>query len=214
MEFVAKLYDWLVLILDSAELLPDFASPRGIFCVIAWTGTLLSLASVALSLFTGFGDSDIDVPATESADAADGDTGIFSVRALIGFMMGFGWGGYAAVQSGASVWIAVLVGMLTGLVIFILVVLLLRFIYSLQTDGTMDENTLVGKTGSVYVTLPPNGEMGGQVQISHPSGYVTKAAVQMGTEPMPAQTPVVVEKVLPGYVVVTPLVVSSTSKPN
>lgn len=192
MQYVTQFFEWGKMLLQAADLLPDFTSARGIFCAIAWTATLLSVVSMVMAFFFDFGDSDVDVPAVEASDAAGADTGVFSVRAVIGFMMGFGWGGYAAVQSGAGVGLAILVGLLVGLVIFFCVVALLKFIYSLKCDGSLDYNTLVGCTGTVYLTIPPHGEPGGQVQISHPSQMITMAAVQEGDTPLPAQTPIVV----------------------
>jgi len=192
MQYVTQFFEWGKMLLQAADLLPDFASARGIFCAIAWTATLLSVVSMVMAFFFDFGDSDVDVPAIESSDAAGADTGVFSVRAVIGFLMGFGWGGYAAVQSGAGVGLAILVGFLVGLVIFFCVVLLLKFIFSLKCDGSLDYNTLVGCTVTVYLTIPPHGEPGGQVQVSHPSQMITMAAVQEGDTPLPAQTPIVV----------------------
>lgn len=189
MEYLTQVLGWISAILKVADLMPDFNSAKGIFLVIAWIATLLSFASMVLSFFVGLGDTDVDVPA---ADSVDGDTGVFSIRAIIGFMMGFGWGGYAAVQSGAGVWGGIGVGLLVGLVIFFAVVVLLRFIYSMKCDGSLDYNSLVGCTGTVYLTIPPHGEPGGQVQVSHPSQLITMAAVQEGDTPLAAQTPIVV----------------------
>lgn len=192
MQYVHNILDWTGAVLRAAELLPDFNSARGIFCAIAWLATLLSVVSMVLSFFMDFGDTDVDVPAVDAADAAGADTGVFSVRAVIGFLMGFGWGGFAAVQSGMSVWGAILVGLLIGLLLFVAVVILLRFIFNLKCDGSLDYNTLVGCTGTVYLTLPPHGAPGGQVQVSHPSQLITMPAIQHGDEPLPAQTPIVV----------------------
>lgn len=192
MNYLQQILDWTGSVLRAAELMPDFDSARGIFCAIAWVATLLSVVSLVMGFFMDIGDTDIDVPAIEASDAAGADTGVFSVRAVIGFLMGFGWGGYAAVQSGAGVGTAIAVGLLIGLLIFIAVVILLKFIFSLKCDGSLDYNSLVGCTGTVYLTLPPHGAPGGQVQVSHPSQLVTMAAVQEGDTPLAAQTPIVV----------------------
>ena len=192
MQYLQNILNWGGAVLRAADLMPDFNSARGIFCAIAWLATLLSVATMVLSFFFDIGDSDVDVPAVESADAAGADTGVFSIRAVIGFLMGFGWGGYAAIQSGAGVGLAIFVGLLVGLVLFVAVVALLRFIFSLRCDGSLDYNTLVGCTGTVYLTIPPHGAPGGQVQVSHPSQMITMAAVQEGDTPLSAQTPIVV----------------------
>ncbi len=187
--------------LDSVNLLPDFFSARGIFCGIAWLSTFLSLGLLVISFVADAFDGGAD-----GGDlSADGDTGTFSIRACMGFVLGFGWGGYCATQAGLGAIGASLVGIGVGLAMFFIVAAIMKFIYSLRSDGTLDYNTLVGCSGTVYVTVQPKGEPGGQVQISHPNQLVTIAAVQEGETPLPAQTRVVVTAATGGQVTVKAL---------
>ena len=189
MHYFLQIYNWVVAALRAAELMPDFSSARGVFCSIAWVASLLSLAMIILSFFSDFGgDADADV----STDGVDGDTGLFSMRAVVGFLLGFGWGGYVAVQSGMGTGGGIAVGLALGLVLFFTVAGIMRFIYGLKSDGSLKYSSLVGMTGTVYITLPPNGEPGGQVQVSHPSQLITLPAVQKGDKPLPAQTRIIV----------------------
>ena len=111
---------------------------------------------------------------------------------VIGFMLGFSWGGFVCIQSGMSTAGSVGVGVLVGLFMFLLIAQLMRFIYGLRSDGSLDYKTLVGMKGTVYVTIPPHGEPGGQVQVAHPSQLVTMQAIQYGDHPLPAQTRIIV----------------------
>lgn len=191
METVYQIIDQLTALLRAADLLPDFMSARGVFCAIAWLATLLCVISILFSLFMDFGgDGDIDAP----GDSVDGDTGAFSIRAFIGFLLGLGWGGYVAVQWGFSTQAAIAIGIALGLIMFFIVAGTMRLIYSLKTDGSLDYSTLVGMSGTVYITIPPHGEPGGQVQVSHPSQLITMPAVQKGDTPLPAQTRIIVEE--------------------
>jgi len=201
MEILWNILGGIRTVLKAAELLPDFSSPRGIFCAIAWVATLLTLLMGCISFFIDVGDGDADV----SGGDADGDTGLFSVRAVLGFLLGFGWGGYVAVQSGGSVALSVLVGLVVGALMFLIVAGVMRLIYSLKSDGSLNYNTLVGRTGTVYVTIPPHGEPGGQVQVSHPSQLITISAVQEGDTPLPAQSRVEVVAATTYQVTVRPL---------
>ncbi len=180
----------LVDTLSSAGLLPDFTSARGIFCAIAWVSTLLSLGLFVISLFADFDGGETDASGGDAG--ADGDTGMFSIRACMGFVLGFGWGGFCATQAGLGAMGASFIGLAVGIFMFFIVAALMKFIYSLRSDGTLDYSTLVGCSGVVYVTIPPRGEPGGQVQIAHPSQLITISAVQEGDEALPAQTRVVV----------------------
>ncbi len=189
--------------LRSVDLMPEFSSARGIFCAIAWISTLLSLGLFVISLVAGVEGDGAD---GSGGDAGmDGEAGMFSIRACMGFVLGFGWGGFCATQAGVSAIPAALIGVVVGLVMFFIVALLMRFIYSLRSDGTLDYNTLVGCTGTVYVTVPPHGEAGGQVQIAHPNQLITLAAVQEGDSPLLAQTRVTVTAATSGQVTVKAL---------
>lgn len=201
MEMLSSIFDWITLALKAADLLPDFSSPRGIFCAIAWLSTAISLVMLVLSIFSDFGGEDVDV--------ADGDTGSFSVRALVGFALGLGWGGFIAFQSGAGVGLSILVGLMLGVIMFFIVAGIMRAIYSLKADGSLNYSSLVGMPGTVYVTIPPRGEPGGQVQVAHPSQMITMPAVQEGDTPLPAMTRIEVVAATTYQLVVRPI--SSTS---
>ena len=178
------------------ELMPGFDSPRAIFCTIAWVATLLAALMFVISFFTDFDGS---------GDADGADTGMFSFRAVLGFFLGLGWGGYLCLQAGSNVPVACGAGLVVGIVMFLLVAALIRMIYGLRSDGNITPDSLVGLPGSVYVTVPPRGEVGGQVQVAHPNQLLTLAAVQDGDTPLPAQTPVIVVAATAGQVTVRPV---------
>ncbi len=198
MDVLISIYNAICGILRAADLMPSFNSVGGIFMVIAWTATVLAVMLSVGSLFGADGDADADMD-------TDGDVGFFSVRSVVGFLLGVGWGGYCALQAGFDTVGAVSVGLLVGLVMFFLVAIMMRFIYGMRVDGTLKYQTLEGMEGTVYLTIPPHGEPGGQVQISHPSQLLTIAAVQEGDKPLPAQTRVVVTKASTSVVTVRPL---------
>lgn len=202
MDTLVNILNGISALLKAGDLMPDFTTPRGIFCAIAWVATLLALGLFVISLFA---DADTDGDVGSDADVGNGDTGFFSVRALIGFLLGFGWGGFVSIQTNPSVLVAVLVGFGVGAVMFVIVAGMMKLIYSLKSDGTLKHDSLVGLTGTVYVTVPPHGEPGGQVQIAHPSQLLTIAAVQEGDTPLPAQTRVEVVKATTYLVTVRPL---------
>ncbi len=196
MNMLQSVFDFL----RSVNLMPDFLSAKGIFCAIAWVSTLLAFGMFIVSFFFDIfdGGADADV-------GGDADTGHFSVRACMGFVLGFGWGGFCAAQAGLGSVASSLVGLFVGLVMFFVVGAIMKFIFDLRSDGTLDHSTLTGHTGTVYITVPPHGEPGGQVQIAHPNALVTIAAVQEGDLPLPAQTRVIVTAATSGQVTVKPL---------
>lgn len=191
-------------VLDAADFIPNFAGVRGIFCGLAWISTALAMVLTIASLFSGVdADGDGDLASVDS-DTGDGDVGIFSLRAIIGFFLGFGWGGFIAAASGGSALVSTLCALGLGVLMFFIVAFLIRAIYSLKSEHVFDAVTLIGKTGTVYVTIPAKGEPGGQVQISA-GQLVTMAAVQEGETPLPAQTPVIVTAATPQQLTVKAL---------
>ena len=183
------------------ELMPGFDSARAIFCTIAWSATLLAALLFIISFFTDFDGGEVEVSAADGADA-----GMFSFRAVVGFFLGFGWGGYICQQTvGNSLW-SCCAGLAVGIVMFLLVAMLIRMIYALRSDGNIAPASLVGLSGSVYVTIPPHGEPGGQVQVAHPNQLITIAAVQQGGESLPAGTRITVVASAAGQVTVQPLI--------
>ncbi len=198
MDILISTYNAICGILRAADLMPSFSSVGGIFMVIAWSATVLAIFLSIGSLLGTDADADADLD-------ADGDVGFFSVRSVVGFLLGVGWGGYCALQAGMGTMGAVLTGLAVGLVMFFIVAIMMRFIYGMRVDGTLKYQTLEGMEGTVYITIPPNGEPGGQVQISHPSQLLTIAAVQDGDKALPAQTRIVVTKASTSLVTVRPL---------
>lgn len=193
MNTLQQFFHGLSSLLHAANLMPDFTSARGIFCAIAWLATLFSFGSLALAFFSDIGGGDADAD-TAGGESVDGDAGVFSLRAAVGFLLGLGWGGYVATQCGFGTGASILIGILLGLLLFFIVAGIMRLIYSLKSDGSLNYASLVGRTGTVYITLPPHGEPGGQVQVSHPNQLITMPAVQMGDTPLPAQTRIIVEE--------------------
>lgn len=180
------------------DFMPDWESVRGVFCALAWFSTAVALLLTLVSLVAELGGGDVH---GGDSSAEGGDAGIFSLRAIVGFFLGFGWGGFAVAQGGGSVWAALAAALAAGLVMFALVALCLRLIYGLKSEVVMDYAALVGTTGQVYVTLPPHGEPGGQVQV-FAGQLLMLPAIQHGDTALPAQTSVRVLEASPAGLVV------------
>jgi hypothetical protein len=199
MEVDNNILSWFSHAFDTMSLLPNFDTTIGIFCAIAWTGTLIS---IGMFVFSFFGDI---AGGADASGAVDCDAGVFSTHAIIAFILGFGWGGYLTVANGGSAGLGVFLALVLGVLMFFLVAWLMKLIYSLKSDGSLKYETLVGMTGTVYVTVPPSGETGGQVQVSHPSQLITIAAVQEGDTPLPPQTRIEVVQASTYQVTVRPI---------
>lgn len=126
-----------------------------------------------------------------AANGADGAAGaqILSLRTLVAGMVGFGWAGVLALQSGSSAGTAIATAVAAGIVFMLLVFGVMRFLFSMRSDGTMDYRNAVGVVGKVYVTIPAHRSGAGQVEILL-QGRLTMAAAQTDSAALSPQTPV------------------------
>ncbi|MBN2007478.1 MAG: hypothetical protein JXA21_29300 [Anaerolineae bacterium] len=144
-----------------------------IFYFIAILSSFVLVIQIILN-FIGFagGDFDLDgvpdsleTPADLDVPDTDGDIGPFSVRTILAFLVGLGWGGVAASASGASPFLAVIVGVFFGTLFMTIVFFLMRWMMRLSVSGNINIQNAAGQTGTVYIPIPAEGSGNGQVQI-------------------------------------------------
>lgn len=108
------------------------------------------------------GDLDADVDDGDlDADGADDDgPGLFAglrvltLRGVVAFLAIFGWGTLWLLRIGLHPVIALFFGVAMGIWAMILVAVLLRLALQLQEDGTVDIQNTLGRSGTVYLTIP------------------------------------------------------------
>lgn len=129
-------------------------------------GGLAGAVSVVLGVMSVVGlehHDVVDLPDSIGWDAGGG--GIFSVKPLTGFLLGFGWAGGLVSASGLGILASVSIALGSGLAVMGLVVSVLRLILGMRSDGTVRIADALHAPGTVYVTLPPSRQAGGQVTV-------------------------------------------------
>lgn len=168
-------------------------------------GIIAGVVSIVLTLLAvlGFGH---DAPElhTDYGDSA-GDSEAFSVRAVTGFFLAFGWSGAGALSSGLPMWAASLAAVGAGLVVMLCVRFLLKSMKRLRSDGTMRIENALGAEGQAYITIPPAGATGGQVIVNFNNRQETLPAVQTGDAPIPGGARIKVTAVTGRMLTVTKL---------
>jgi membrane protein implicated in regulation of membrane protease activity len=92
--------------------------------------------------------------------------GVLTFRTIVAALTFFGLGGMAALgQDLAPSW-ALAVALAGGLVALFLVAWIMRSLSRLQAEGTVRMERAVGKTGTVYLTIPGNRAGLGKVQLN------------------------------------------------
>ncbi len=137
--------------------------PEGMqtFVTIGLASSLVLFIQMIVILFGG----SFDLPDFDLDTGSGGAAGMFSVRGIGAFFTGFGWTGATALDSGYSLPVALIAATLVGAVTLTLFVLMMRWLHSLRSDGTMNYNNAFNQIGSVYVPIPPRREGLGQIEV-------------------------------------------------
>lgn len=133
------------------------------YAVGIFSGGILLLQT--LLMIFGIGDGELDADTDFDLDHADGGGHILSVRSITAFLFGFGWTGALCLKSGFGIGVATLLALVVGTVMLFAIVGLMRLIYGLRQDGTVNYRNAIGEIGTVYLPIPPGGQKPGQIEV-------------------------------------------------
>ena len=137
---------------------------------------------------------------------ADGDTGegadghggffsglhVFTIRGFITFFTLFGWSGLLFLTLGMHWFPALFLAIQIGIIGMVAVAVILREALRLQSDGTLDVRNALGERGSVYLTVPAQGQGTGKVNVTVQEQLREFEAVTQETAPIPTGSEIVV----------------------
>lgn len=139
---------------------------------IYWGIALLSTVFFVIQMVMTFAgaDSDIDMEAEMPTDAEiDGDTGMgfqfFTLKNLLGFFTLFGWTGLGCLDMGMTLLPTLAISSASGLVMMTIMATIFYFMSQLTDDGSLQMKNAVGKTGTVYLVIPPKRAAVGKVTL-------------------------------------------------
>jgi len=170
-------------------------------------GVIAGFMAVILAILAVIGMEHHDaVDAIGAADSGDGGGGIFSVKPLTGFFLGFGWGGGLALDGGLGMIAATIVAVLSGGPLMAIIVVMFRAIHGMRSDGTVRIEDALNATGTVYITLPASKAPGGQVVVSFRGRQETFSALNTADRAISSGERVKVIQIIdPRTVLVEPL---------
>jgi hypothetical protein len=139
-----------------------------IYWIIAIPFTLIFVLQLILTFIGGDFGSDSDIPDHDVAVEHDHGIGFqyLSIKNLIGFFTIFGWTGIACLAGDKSLVFTVIVSSLAGLLMMLIMSTIVYGMGRLAEDGTLDLKNAVGKTGTVYLSIPSRRKGMGKVQIN------------------------------------------------
>jgi hypothetical protein len=138
--------------------------------------------------FDGLGESgeifEVDLDEADAvSDGFVGDFRFFTFRGLIAFFSIFGWTG-AILANTRSGFIAVTGATIAGLVAMFVVGYLFYVMTKLQSSGNISYVNTIGKTGEVYLTIPPNNQGKGKVMLTVQERLIECSAMTKGDAPI------------------------------
>jgi hypothetical protein len=137
------------------------------FSIPALLGTGYLLVSLILDQTTG-GDLDFDLD-IDTPDAGVGHTAhvrILSLQTIAAFCVGAGWMGLAAMRLvGLGLTESAFVAIGSGVGIAWLFIVLMRWLFALQSSGNIVLTDAVDRAGTVTVLVPPAGQGRGRVAV-------------------------------------------------
>lgn len=166
---------------------------QSVYWALALAGSVIFVISLILQ-FLGVGGGglpdDVDVNFDGQVDIPHPDTGfpdlqLFSFRALMAFVTMFGWGG---VLFGSRGWGGFFIALGSGLLVWFVTGLLVAQLLKLRQNGNVPASALVGKSGTVYLTIPAKRRGAGKVNLN--LGNATREIRAYAEEELPTGTPV------------------------
>lgn len=146
--------------------------------MMALVGTVFFLLRLMIALFFG-GDGDIDGDLADHG--GDGAFSLFSLLSILAFFMGAGWMGLTCRvdwQLNAMVSAAAATGF--GFALMVMASGMMAMARKLSRTVEYDTATAVGKTASVYMSVPAKGDGSGKIQVAVSGRLKTMDAVSTG----------------------------------
>ena len=162
-----------------------------IFWSIAIFGTMLLIMQV-ISMFLGFEhfsndtDASVDVHQgmdhdTESHQGFMAGLKLFTLRNMVAFICMFGWTGIVMIEYDASKIATCFVSLLVGCFSMVMMGIFMRFVYSMQASGNIDESQFIGKGAIVYIPIPEKGKGIGKINFTIGTRLEERQAMSNGS---------------------------------
>lgn len=163
---------------------------KAFWCIAIFASTIFLIQMVMT--FIGIGDADIET----DFDMPDGDIGgmdgdtldtggtlqLFSVRNIVNFLLGVGWGGVCLQPYFSDTAALCVAALLTGFAFVAVFAFIFKQMRRLEHDGAFNIHDCVGKVGDVYLRIPGERRGEGKVQYSFQGSVQELAAITNGRE--------------------------------
>jgi len=190
-----------------------------VYAFIAIPSTLVLIVQSVMLLFGLGGEEDgIDLTGNDMVDTPGGGGGdglaLFSIRGIMAMLCVGGWSGLALYASGVNRPLTILLSAICGLAALFALAYLMRAAMKLQSSGNINLSSAIGKTGRVYIPIPPHTKGSGKINITLQERYLEVEAVTTADRKLATgETVRVVSTDGTGTLVVEPLSEGETGSP-
>ena len=163
--------------------------------VYLWLGvasTLFLIVQIILMCVSSFG-GDVDLDGDGEIDVdADSGVSIFTTKSITAFFAVGSWTGLlvCALASDKLQWLSIIIAIIAGLIAATAVVLLMRAIMKLQSNGILETEKLIGKRAVVYVTIPASRGGRGKITLDAQGKFMELDAMTEDGEKLACDTAV------------------------
>ena len=184
-----------------------------VYWVIALITSLVFLIQMVLT-FIGIGDADADIDFDGAsdlggdADFTDGstlDTGgamqLFTIRNIINFLLGLGWGGVCLYSVIPNAFLLSIAAILVGVAFVYVFIVIYKQMRRFEKNGAFNINDCVGHTVDVYLTIPAKRSGSGKVQVSFYGSVQELAALTDAESPIRSGAKVRILEIVDGSTV-------------
>lgn len=163
---------------------------------IYWGMALIASAIFAIQMIISLIGGDVfdDVDVDGDVDAG-GVSHFFSVRNLINFLLGAGWGGVCFYNTISSKIVLMIVALICGIIFVLIFFSLIKVLLKLGKDNTFRLTETLDKTADVYLSIPENRSSRGKIQISV-RGSIHELDAITASEKIPTGAKVKVVKII------------------
>jgi hypothetical protein len=134
---------------------------------IYWgTAIIASMIFVVQTIISFVGGDIFDDVDLDANHDTDGISHFFSVRNLVNFLLGAGWGGVCFYHLLPNKTLLMVVAVISGTVFVLIFFGLVKILLKLNQDNTFCISETLNKVANVYLSIPENRRGKGKIQIS------------------------------------------------
>ena len=150
-----------------------------VYLWIAVAATVFLIIQIIMMCFSSFGgDLDLDGDGEIDVDT-DSGVSVFTVKSVTAFLAVGCWAGLltCTLASDSLQWLSIIVALVSGAIAAAVVIVLMRAMLKLQSNGIVEPEKLVGKQATVYVSIPASRGGRGKITLNAQGKFMELDAV-------------------------------------